>query len=529
MDLQIGSDRVHFAIKPSTRPGLKVTLVRPPLLFAAGSIGNEIVPSIGLAYINGYLRKFGYEPTLIDGQGDNHNIVTSVPKYPGYLIQGMPIEQILLAIPPDTRIFGVTAMFSAEWPLTRDLINAIKAAHPLATIIAGGEHISAESEYCLKDCAGLDICVRGEGEHVFLEACESITDNLSLENVPSITYRNADGEIIHSSAVTRMRDIDAIPWPYWPEGYLEKFWKNGKSFGVKTARDMPILMTRGCPYQCTFCSNKNMWTTRYVMRSIDDIVNEVVFYYKKYNVTSFQVYDLTAITKKKWFVELLNRLIELQLPVQWSFPSGTRSEVLDEEVLRLLKAVNTTYLCYAPESGSAEILKKIKKQIDLEKMILSIRMAKKLGLNVRTNFIIGFPDETRLDIFKTFVIALRCAFYGVDDIQPYLFNPYPGSQLFQECRELHNIKLSDAYFLTISRQNSDILSLNPVTFNTNIANWELAIYRLAITLTCYGISYLFFPKRILRTIKNLSNKQQSDTVLEARLQGILLRKKVNAG
>jgi radical SAM superfamily enzyme YgiQ (UPF0313 family) len=525
IDLQVGRDRQQHPIEQvSSQKKAEVVLIRPPLMFAEGAIGNEIVPSIGLAYLNGYLRQYDYTPVLIDGQGDGHNRVRPLKAYPGYQIQGLSFEEIFEQIPSHVQVFGISAMFSAEWPLTRDLINELKRRYPQAITVAGGEHITATTEYSLRDCEGLDYCLCGEGEHIFFELCEQVSTGQLPNGIPGLAYLDSENNYVFEQSLSRIRNIDAIPWPYWPEGYLEKFWQSGKSFGVQTERDMPLLLTRGCPYQCTFCSNKDMWTTRYIMRDIDDIIAEVKFYYEKYQVTSFQIYDLTAITKRTWFIKLLRRLIELNLPVEWSFPSGTRSEILDEELLGLLKQLGTSYLCYAPESGSERTLVAIKKRIDLDAVIKSIQAAARIGLGTRANFIIGFPGETRLDVYKTCWTALKCVFYGVDDLQPYLFNPYPGSALFQDSVDRGEITLGDEYYLSISKQNSDILNFTPVTFNQQIPNWELAIYRLLMTMVCYGVSYLVRPSRIIRSYRNIKSGGRADTVLEARLKGILARK-----
>jgi len=528
IDLQVGRDRGMRVIDTSETAKAKVVLVRPPLMFASGSVGNYIVPSIGLAYVNGYLRKHGYSPFLVDGQADGLNNVTALSEYPGYYIQGLTFQEMYDRIPADVEILGVSAMFSTDWPLVRDLINGLKARFPAVIIIAGGEHVSAIPEYALRDCAGLDYCVRGEGEHVFYELCERVSAGATVEGVPGIAYLDKKGNFIQSSDVTRIRNIDAIPWPYWPEGYLEKFWVAGKSFGVQTARDMPLMTTRGCPYQCTFCSNKDMWTTRYVLRDVEDVIAEVKYHYEKYNVTSFQIYDLTAITKRSWFIEFLKRLEEINLPVEWSFPAGTRSEILDRGILEALKKVGTSYIVYAAESGSQKTLKDIKKQIDLQAVFKSMKEAKEIGLIIRVNFVIGFPDETRWDIYQTAWAAIKCAIKGVDDVQPWIFNPYPGSALFDEFLQSGKLKLDDQYFLSIANQNNNIFHLHPLSLNKNVPNWELGFYRMVMALTCYGLGYLLYPSRIVRSFKNIRSGKRADTAMEARLRGLLSRKKVGS-
>ena len=130
--------------------------------------------------------------------------------------------------------------------------------------------------------------------------------------------------------------------------------------------------SRGCPYQCTFCSNPTMWTTRYIVRGIDDLIAEIKSYIERYDITALQFYDLTAITKKRWTIEFCERLMAEGIRIKWSLPSGTRSEALDAETLALLKKTGCNYLVYAPESGSPETLKAIKKRIELDRLTESV-------------------------------------------------------------------------------------------------------------------------------------------------------------
>ena len=228
------------------------------------------------------------------------------------------------------------------------------------------------------------------------------------------------------------------------------------------------MFSRGCPYQCTFCSNPQMWTTRYVLRDIDDIINEIKHYINKYKITSVQLYDLTAITKKKWTVELCNSLIKEDLGIKWSPSSGTRSEVLDSEVLTLMKDSNCNYIVYAPESGSENTLKLIKKRVNLKKLSESVLEAKRLKFPVRINLIIGFPKETWADIFRTVWYGLRMSYNGVDEVPIYIFSPYPGSEIFKNLQDQGKIKINDYYFYSIASLNSAMLSTSvAISYNHN--------------------------------------------------------------
>jgi anaerobic magnesium-protoporphyrin IX monomethyl ester cyclase len=502
---------------------LGVALVRGPIVSTMSALNNEATPTIAYAYIAAYLKNQGYDPIIIDAIGAGLNEMWSLEAYPGYQCQGLSYEQIISRIPAETEVIGISAMFSGEWPVARDLIKLIRKAFPNSVIVAGGEHTTALTEYSLRDCAELDFCVRGEGERVFADLLDCIAEGGDPTKVAGIGYLDEFGNYHENGGLPRIREIDDIPWPEWPEGYLDAFWRHGKSYGPQTERDMPMMLSRGCPYQCTFCSNPDMWTTRYILRDVDDVLAEVESYVDKHQITAVQLYDLTAITKKRWTTEFLSKIIERGIDVKWALPSGTRSEVLDYETLSMLKQVGCNYLVFAPESGSASMLERLNKRLDLPKITQSMRAAKKLGLIVRANIIIGFPGETRWDLYKTLFYGMRLSALGVDEVQPNLYSPYPGSLLFKQLFAAGQITLGDAYFLSLTSLNSDLTIFKPLTFNEFMGSRELAIYRLIFTAMNYGLGYLLHPARIIRTWRNFFKDGDAATVFEHRLKDKLRR------
>jgi len=502
-----------------------ITLVRGPVVFTNGSINNEAVPQLGLAYISGYLLAKGYKVTVIDSSAEGLGKISPLKEYPGYSYQGLTHSDVISRIPKQTRIIGFTSMFSGEWPVLRDLIIQTRESFPEALIVAGGEHITALTEYCLRDCPALDVCVRGEGEHTFYQLLEAYLGTGDFLDVPGIAYiKKEDQYQQNGNKPPRMKDVK-IPWPDWPEDYLEKFWRAGKSYGVATERDMPFMLSRGCPFQCTFCSSPQMWTTKYNFRDLDDVMKEIKYYIKRYDITALQMYDLTAIIKKQWAMEFCQRMIDEGIKLKWSLPDGTRSEALDKEVLIMMKKSNINYLVYAPESGSQRTLKKIKKRVKLKRLIESVIEAKRLGLTVRTNVIIGFPHETWWDIIQTILFQMRNAIRGVDDVTIYIFSPYPGTEIFDDLTSAGKVKLNDDYFHKLTSLNGDYFTTNLTTFNDNISGRMLGVVRLVAVLINYAISYLLYPRRIIRTIRNIYSTNAA-TVFEHRLKDFLNRKKL---
>ena len=212
-------------------------------------------------------------------------------------------------------------------------------------------------------------------------------------------------------------------------------------------------------------------------------------------------------------------------------PSGTRSEALDAETLRMLKRTRCEYLVYAPESGSPETLKRIKKQIDLEKLTDSVLEAKRQGIVVRTNLIIGFPHETRRQLFETIRYGLYLAWKGVDEVSINIFSPYPGTEIFAELLDSGAIHIDDDYFLSLTSLNSDYTALNPMTCNPTMGSRELAFYRIFFMLANYGLGYIRYPSRIRRTLQNVLAKDSKGTatVFEHRVRDLIARRRESPG
>ena len=269
-----------------------------------------------------------------------------------------------------------------------------------------------------------------------------------------------------------------------------------------------------------------MWTTRYLLRDVNDVIDEAKNYIQRFGITSLQFYDLTAITKKSWIVDFCKKLLQEEIQLNWSLPSGTRSEALDEESLKLLKETGCNYLVYAPESASLETLKKIKKKIKLDQLTKSVLEAKRQKLTVRINLIIGFPEETWSDIFKTMFYGLRMSANGIDEAPLYIFSPYPGTEIFKQLEDENKITLDDDYFLALGSLNSSYLSDKVLCFNPNINARLLGIFRTTFMIINYSVSYLFFPRRIFRTLKNIFsyNEYEAVTVFEHRLKDLIQRK-----
>ncbi len=475
-----------------------LVLVRPPLRVPRASYTTLACPPIGLAYVAAAAERGGVRVTVVDALGEAPRRVRVMANR-RFLRLGLSNAEIVSRIPSDADVIGVTSNFSEEWPLVRGVIKAIGQSFPKLPIVGGGEHLSACPEFSLRDCEGaLDVVVIGEGEATLVALMDAIAARADLEEVSGIAFLRR-GEFVKTPARARLRHIDAIARPAWHLLPLERYLDEGLAFGIGRVRSMPIMATRGCPYRCTFCSNPQMWGTRWMARDPADVVDEMAFGVRRYGAQNFDFYDLTAVVRKDWILEFCERVQRADLRVTIQLPSGTRSEALDEEVLKALKASGCHHLVYAPESGSTSLLRRIKKKVDLDRMKRSMKSAVDLGITVKCNMIMGFPHETPEDALETLRFAAELARLGVHDLNIGPFCPYPGSEDFDALMASGKLDpIDDAYFDMLANY-SDLSS--SVAFNNHVSPRALAAFRIAAMGTFYGIGFARRPARLWQVAK----------------------------
>lgn len=483
---------------------MKICIVKPPILHKGISFARTATAPLGLAYIAGALKQEGHALQVIDAsaQGIDEKQVFKDDIY----LFGLNKEKISRLIDSQTQVICFGFMFTNNWLYDRELVKHIKKEHPQAILIAGGEHANAAAEYCLKQ-APLDFIVKGEGEETIVELLNAIEKGESLASVDGIVYRQ-NNQIIANKPRARIASIQKIPWPAWEYFPLSSYFDNKMTMGIYRGKTLPVNATRGCPYDCTFCSSPQMWGRRYQMRPPEDFVNELEYLQQTYGVENFDLYDLTAIIQKRWIVDMCKEIIKRGLKFTYQLPSGTRSEAIDFEVAEYLFKSGCRNISYAPESGSEQVLKDIRKKVSITKMLESIKQSSKAGLNIKLNMIMGFPDDTHKDIWHSFWFLVKCSWYGANDAAPAIFSPYPGSLLFDRLTVEGKVNIYDDAYLYENIDTYDLFP--PKVYSNRLSARSLRIYILLFLLIFYGSNYLFRPTRFFRTIYNiLSNKHES--------------------
>lgn len=490
-----------------------VTLISPQKLGSHSSdfyIGRGGAPPLNLAYLSRALKNNNIAHQIVDALAST-NVFKSESNE--FFIHGLTHDQVVSKIDPSTKIVGISSMFTSEFLIIRELAGAIKKAFPEIVIVLGGEHATAMASAILKYEENIDFVLLGESEESFPIFIDVLLENKDLSLVPGLCFKDITGEIKQNERNGRILDLDNF-LPLWDFIPVDFYTSHKLSLSRVNLKGMPILATRGCPYKCTFCSNEQMWGTRYVMRSIPSIIKEMKYDIERFGVEHFDFLDLSTSINKKWFKSLLESLINELPGITWEMSVGTRSEILDEEILLLLMKSGTTQITYAPESGSQKISKMIKKQLNLSKMYNSVKIASEIGLEVKSNTIIGFPNENFWDLLQTIWMGLKLGWYGTKNVCIFVFSAYPGSQLFDDKYQVNQLSELEyenyIQYYTVNTAGARIFDVTEIfkypreQFYTLVGN--------VVTVLSYFLCSIRRPYMIKNLFKNIVNGQPKGPV-----------------
>lgn len=456
-----------------------ITLIRPPAIDVLRFATTSVSPPIGLAYVAGSLEAAGYDVKIVDAVAEDPTQTTR--SFKGFLM-GLRIEEMTAKIHKDTKLIGISTIFTHEWPIVVQLMQMIREKFPDVPIMVGGEHVSSMPEFCLQSSEA-NYVVMGEGEETCVELANAIFENKPHEHIAGIAYLLGD-TVITNPRRQRNTAVDDIPMPAWHLFDLASYRKHGLIGGIDTdGITIPMLATRGCPYQCTYCSAPNMWTTKWVARTPSNVVDEMEYYIREFGASNFPLQDLTAIIKKEWIVDFCQLIIDRKLNITWQLPTGTRAEAIDDEVAELLKKSGMVSMAYAPESGSDETRELIKKRIHKDKLLQSMEAAVKHNLHVSCFFVLGFPHDTAQHFKDSLSFVRTLAETGAEDIAIGFYMALPGTELFRRLYNQDRIKFDRNYF----RHILDSQTMAPSNLYMDVGSRKMLSYwKLRIYFEFYG-------------------------------------------
>jgi len=412
---------------------MKILLAKP------FNISDHIQPSLGLGYLATAVRK-EHDVEILD-----------------CIKEGITLDKIGHEIrkrSPDVVGFQ---FYTFDREYLKNAFRIVKEIDQDIVTLAGGPHPSAVPEDTLREIGNnLDFAFKGEAEvglPILLREIEvakaSVPEKLNpekLAQVPGLIWRR-DGNVIVNQQVFP-ENLDALGFPAWdlirPDRYPEA--QHGAFF--ENFPIAPIMITRGCPFQCTFCGGSLVTGKKVRFRSVEHVMQEIEMLYRDYGIREFHIIDDNFTIKPDYAKEFCRRLIASGLKISWATPNGVRVETLDEELLHLMKDSGLYLISLGIESGSDRILKLMKKHLDTATVREKIKLIRKVGIDIAGFFIIGFPGETKEEIrqtikFSTELDLLRANFFT------YL--PFPGTESYKELLqsgEIKKVDFNNFYFMS---------------------------------------------------------------------------------
>jgi anaerobic magnesium-protoporphyrin IX monomethyl ester cyclase len=376
----------------------KIALVNTPFIEVKDN--HPLLPPLGLTYLAAVLEQDNHEIKIIDCPARNFD--------------HEQLKKELTSFAPD--IVGITSL-TPTIQSAYQCARVVKEAAPNAQTIIGGPHASFLDKEVLSEESAFDMVVRGEGELTLQEIAKSPTDIKSLSKVAGITLRNETGEIVRTPNRAFIQNLDELPFPAYKYIDLEDYRLFGKLH-------MPMMTSRGCLFQCSFCVSSRMWGGRYRARTPKSVADELEWLRDNQGADGVQFHDDILTPEVKRIIDICNEIIARKINLPWGCQA--RVDQISEEVLDKLRKAGCNEVSFGIESGCQKILDAVKKKTSIGQNERAIKMAKQAGIFVAVTVLIGYPGETKEDVKETLDLLRRSE---PDDIWLCIATPYPGTEM----------------------------------------------------------------------------------------------------
>lgn len=314
-------------------------------------------------------------------------------------------------------------------------------------VIMGGAHVTFLPDEALSHA---DFVIRGEGETALMAFIDAWEQHRDFSRVPNLSYK-LQNEIIHNPMGVAIDDLDTIPL----SDFSGLAYKPGRVAGLAT---IPVLTSRGCPYECAFCSVTGLFGRKYRFRSSRNIIAELKRYDQRRNHIFF--YDDNFAADKKRLLILLQDMIQAGFRFTWS--AQVRADLVkDEALVKLMRRAGCRILYIGLESVNPASLRAVKKRQTVQEIESAVRILRKHRIRVHGMFVLGFDDDDWQTVKKTVKFAKRS---GLTSSQFLILTPLPGSEFYRKIVEEKRLlfpdwSLFDAHHVVFQPANFSLFTL----------------------------------------------------------------------
>lgn len=451
---------------------MRILFINPPLEHAITYPGpNRVVmqhdyaPPLGLMSLSAYVKERGFRDIrLINGQ---------IPRP----VKDSEILDTVRSYKPD--VVGITLTTLVYYNGIR-IASLIKETSPQTHVVVGGPHVSLFPVETVSQTP-VDSAIVGEGEEGFCELLKALESSSDLGSIRGLVWKKGQ-EIHQNSARESIESLDRLPMPDYSL-YDMKYHRVRFDDIAPTA---VIITSRGCPFQCTFCSQVY---PEYRARSAESVVREMLAL-KGMGYRSVSFWDDTFNLSRNRVLEICELIRQAKVDMPWSFRG--RVTGFDEEMAISVKGAGCIRAHFGVESGTQDLLDRIKKGITLEQIRTAFALCKKHKIQTMAFFMIGLPGETVAQAKKTIQLAFEI---DPDFAVFHTLIPFPGSQIYQDA-------VSAGAFPDYIKE----FSLHP-TPSLRLQSWETGmtekeaynLFRQAL------LRFYFRPSYILKTLRRIGS------------------------
>jgi radical SAM superfamily enzyme YgiQ (UPF0313 family) len=379
---------------------------------------DSITPPLGIGYIASNIRDIA-KVSIIDAIKDDLN--------------ARRFTKVLREFGPD--VVGFSIVTSAAQNAV-EFISAARAALPRAAIVAGGPHATIASKHLMAACAGkLDFILRGECEHSFrsflLNFVDGEHDRKNLARYVPGFFSEVDGAYV-ANETPSITDVNSIAMPAWDLMRPDAYPRAPHGAFYRKFPVAPVISSRGCAFECSFCSVRRLFGRSIRLRAPRLIADEIECLKKDYGVKEFQIIDDNFTLCREHALGVCDELVRRGIAMPWSCPNGVRIDKLDTEILDAMKKSGCYSISLGIESGSEDVLRLMDKRLNLEAVPRIVEMIVSRGMEANGFFIYGYPGETRADAKKTLRLAKSLPLTRANFA---LYSPLPGTRAYDEMNE----------------------------------------------------------------------------------------------
>ena len=384
-------------------------------------------PSIGLLLLAAKARELGYEAEIIESDLENYS--------------PQEVADILLEKKP--KFVGIT-LFTVGVFNAGIIAKIIKKKAPDIIILVGGPHMSSMGYETMNKFNDFDVAVINEGELILEALLYNIENNISLESVDGIIYREKDGSIRRTQRPQDIEDLDDLPMPAWdllpkfPKAYLPAI------YDYPRAPVATYSASRGCPFLCEFCDTSTFGAKiRYNSpQRVYDIMKHLS---DTYGIKHLQFIDDLFVAHNQRVQDFSRLLIANPIDMTWSCTA--RVNTVKPDTLALMKQAGCWEISFGLESGSDWLLDEMKKSQRVETAVEAVKWTHEAGIRVKGLLMLGYPGETQETIAETkeFVKSIPLTTMNLSK-----FTPYPGSPIY---RKLYGASIIEADWERLNGMN----------------------------------------------------------------------------